>query len=83
MHSVSTLAWNCCFNAPPAGNTPPRVLHSVLPPKATQGKRVIVIGDVHGCHKELQALLHKCNYTRSQDIVVQVGVSGTPASDDY
>lgn len=65
-----------------AGNSPPRVWHAVLPASATGGRRVILVGDVHGCVEELRRLLRKCGYRRGEDIVVQVGdlVNKGPAS---
>lgn len=38
--------------APLAGNPPPRVAHAVLTPEETQFKRVIIVGDIHGCPGE-------------------------------
>lgn len=35
-------------------------------------RRIIVIGDIHGCFDEFMSLLDKCSYT-SEDIVVSVG----------
>lgn len=35
--------------------------------------RVIVVGDVHGCLDELQALLEKAQYDSNKDSVVLVG----------
>lgn len=32
-----------------AGNPQPKVPHKVLAPSTTQYKRVIIVGDVHGC----------------------------------
>ena len=55
----------------------------MLPSKVTAGKRVIIVGDVHGCLRELQELLlGKCGYQRGRDVVVLVGdlVNKGPAS---
>lgn len=57
----------------PAGNLPPRVQHAVLPAATTQGRRVIIVGDVHGCVDELRTLLAKCGYRKGTDVVVLVG----------
>lgn len=35
--------------------------------------RVIIIGDVHGCLDELQALLKRVAYNKDKDTVVLVG----------
>ncbi len=43
--------------------------HQVLPPNEINS-RVIVVGDVHGCLDELQALLVKCKYTDSDKVVL-------------
>lgn len=36
------------------------------------GKRIIVVGDIHGCFTQFLALLKKCQY-RSEDIVIATG----------
>lgn len=36
-------------------------------------ERVIIIGDVHGCFKELQALLKKCDFQSKRDRLIFVG----------
>ena len=36
-------------------------------------KRTLIVGDVHGCFKELQALLEKVNYSKSEDRLIFVG----------
>ena len=36
------------------------------------GRRVIVVGDIHGCYDEFMLLLRKCRYTE-EDVVVSVG----------
>ena len=35
--------------------------------------RVIVLGDVHGCLDELEALLHKVDYVRGNDTLILAG----------
>lgn len=57
----------------PHGNPPPRVAHAVLAPRDTQYKRVIIVGDIHGCPDELQALLDKLQYRRGVDLLLSVG----------
>jgi len=39
----------------------------------TKHKRLIIIGDVHGCLDELKLLLDKCGYRKDNDLVVFVG----------
>ncbi|OQS04757.1 hypothetical protein THRCLA_03023 [Thraustotheca clavata] len=36
-------------------------------------KRVVIIGDVHGCFDELELLLQACNYSPANDLLVFVG----------
>lgn len=57
----------------PHGNPPPKVVHAVLPPAATRFKRVILLGDIHGCPVELQALLDKVGYRKGVDLLLSVG----------
>lgn len=47
--------------------------HQVLEARKTQGKRVIIIGDVHGCIDEFDRLLAKLRYDKGKDLVVLVG----------
>ena len=47
----------------------PSIVHQVLP--AT--KRTIIVGDVHGCLDELDALLRQCTHDPLRDRVVLVG----------
>lgn len=42
-----------------AGNPAPKELHVVLPPSATMWRRIIVVGDIHGCPGE-RPLLARC-----------------------
>lgn len=37
------------------------------------GKRLIFIGDIHGCMNELQDLLRKCRYQRERDHLIALG----------
>ncbi|EFN51188.1 hypothetical protein CHLNCDRAFT_141350 [Chlorella variabilis] len=57
----------------PHGNPAPKELHVVLPPSATMWRRIIVVGDIHGCPEELQALLDKVRYRKGVDLLVSVG----------
>jgi predicted phosphodiesterase len=50
---------------------PPVAVVTVLASQLKQ--RVLVVGDVHGCLDELQALLHKANYADGRTSVVLVG----------
>jgi len=47
--------------------------HQVLPKAATADRRVIIIGDVHGCADELDDLLAKVNYDPNGDLVIFAG----------
>lgn len=38
-----------------------------------QSKRLIIVGDVHGCFDELEKVLHQCNFDNRFDKVVLVG----------
>ena len=51
----------------------PRPLHDWLPESATEGRRVLLIGDIHGCYRELLDLLEKCGYQPGVDVIVSVG----------
>ena len=33
----------------PCGNPLPREVHAVLPPSETANRRIIIVGDIHGC----------------------------------
>jgi len=50
----------------------PSVLHAVLPAD-TARPRTILVGDVHGCLDELDALLRECSHDERTDRVVLVG----------
>lgn len=39
----------------------------------TASKRVILVGDVHGCHDEMQLLLAKCKYEPKHDVLIFTG----------
>lgn len=51
----------------------PYRFHHVLPTSTTRGRRVLIVGDIHGCHAELQALLAKCDYRPGEDVLLLVG----------
>ncbi len=34
---------------------------------------MLLVGDVHGCFEELQALLRKCGYREGEDVLIFVG----------
>ncbi|KAL4439849.1 hypothetical protein ABPG75_002850 [Micractinium tetrahymenae] len=57
----------------PHGNPPPKVAHAVLTPEETQYKRIIILGDIHGCPDELQSLLDKVQYRQGVDLLLSVG----------
>lgn len=48
----------------------PPALHATL---SDPKERVIIVGDVHGCLDELNALLGACEYTEERDTVILVG----------
>lgn len=54
-----------------AGNPLPKTIHATVPASATVGRRVIIIGDVHGCLEDLQMLLEAI--AESSDLVVITG----------
>ncbi|KPI36620.1 Bis(5'-nucleosyl)-tetraphosphatase, symmetrical [Cyphellophora attinorum] len=41
--------------------------------KADKSRRLIFIGDIHGCHKELLELLIKAKYDHNRDHIISVG----------
>lgn len=47
--------------------------HQVLPLNATLDKRIIIVGDLHGCSFEFNALLDKVEFDEKKDVVVLVG----------
>lgn len=47
----------------------PRELHVTLSLQGERIKRILFIGDVHGCYDELCELLKKVNYYESKDII--------------
>ncbi|ORX94299.1 Metallo-dependent phosphatase-like protein [Clohesyomyces aquaticus] len=42
-------------------------------PKGTEGKRLIVVGDLHGCKEELEALLKKVDFNKENDHLIATG----------
>jgi len=48
----------------------PKILHKTL---SVKNKRLIIIGDVHGCFDELLDLLKKVNYDSKNDLPILVG----------
>ena len=49
---------------------PPPVPHLVLSPELVASKQVLVIGDVHGCYKELVELLDRAGVSNNPDAIV-------------
>jgi len=56
-----------------AGKLLPPEVHATLPESLLGGGRLIIVGDVHGCVKELRELLDKAGYVDGEDSVVLVG----------
>jgi hypothetical protein len=56
----------------PAGLPLPPTLHATLPPTLST-RRTIIVGDIHGCTAELQALLAKLSFDPSADVLISVG----------
>ena len=46
----------------PKGGLVPRVVHRRMLFKEVAGKRLVIVGDVHGCVDELRKLLDMCHY---------------------
>lgn len=44
-----------------------------MPEPTTRYRRIIIIGDIHGCGIELRSLLDKCSYRKGVDIAISVG----------
>lgn len=56
-----------------AGNPVPVPVHATLNPATTRGRRVLIVGDLHGCYGELCDLLDACSYQEGQDVLISVG----------
>ncbi|BDA49735.1 probable bis(5'-nucleosyl)-tetraphosphatase, symmetrical [Coccomyxa sp. Obi] len=56
-----------------AGKLLPAETHATLEEAALGPGRLIIIGDVHGCVKELRELLDEADYVEGEDTVVLVG----------
>lgn len=52
---------------------PPSTPHVIISPPLLEGKRVLFVGDVHGCLDELEELYRKCTTSDQETIVVFVG----------
>jgi hypothetical protein len=55
------------------GNIIPYDIHRSVSAEQLKPGRMIVVGDVHGCHDELSSLLIKCGYDQRSDNLVFVG----------
>ena len=77
MSTISSLL--CCMRPvakPHASVGERRRVHMPPAPHLTLSdpkERVIIVGDVHGCLDELNALLGACDYTEERDTVILVG----------
>jgi hypothetical protein len=60
----------------------PPALHTTLS-DPRELSRVIIVGDVHGCLDELNALLGACEYTEERDTVILVGDLASTLCDVY
>ncbi|GBG30028.1 Serine/threonine-protein phosphatase PP1 [Hondaea fermentalgiana] len=47
--------------------------HHTLPLQETEGRRLVIVGDVHGCADELDALLEKVDFKKDEDKLIFVG----------
>lgn len=45
----------------------------MLPERVTRHRRIIILGDVHGCIDEFNQILRLCSYKAESDILVSVG----------
>lgn len=52
---------------------PPSTPHVTIDPSHIEGKRVLFIGDVHGCFDELKELYDKCTVPDQETVLVFVG----------
>ena len=52
---------------------PPKEAHVTLSRDATDGKKILFVGDVHGCLHELEELLVKCQYSERRMVLIFVG----------
>lgn len=52
---------------------PPATPHVTINPSLLEGKRVLFVGDVHGCLDELKELYRKCTSPDQETVVVFVG----------
>lgn len=52
---------------------PPSTPHVTIDPSDIEGKRVLFIGDVHGCFDELKELYDKCTVPDQETVLVFVG----------
>ena len=59
----------CCFGA----TVPLHRRHITLNQHVTRDKRIIIVGDIHGCAEQLEALLLKTNYRSDSDVLISVG----------
>ncbi|XP_078679683.1 bis(5'-nucleosyl)-tetraphosphatase PrpE [asymmetrical]-like isoform X1 [Branchiostoma floridae x Branchiostoma belcheri] len=75
--SFATKSLTRLFYTPPAQQNGlsrvPKVRHMVLDESIVGGKRVFLVGDVHGCYDEMMELLHKADAMREDTVVIFVG----------
>lgn len=57
----------------PYGLPLPKVKHQTLTEEQLQGRKLMIIGDIHGCYDELVLLLDKCNGRDPDTLVLCVG----------
>ena len=51
----------------------PPVSHSVISDEEVAGRRLFIVGDIHGCLDEFQTLLNKANVTADNTLVICCG----------
>lgn len=70
---MTALIFICMQMLKPVGNFLPRHIHAVLPERVTRNRRIIILGDVHGCIDEFNHILQLCSYEADSDILLSVG----------
>ncbi|XP_013419278.1 uncharacterized protein LOC106179988 [Lingula anatina] len=84
LSKMTSLFWNPITHTTEFDTPLPKVLHQVLDNNIVQNRRVFVVGDIHGCYDELQALLMKADVLKDDAVVIFAGdlVNKGPKSTD-